>query len=97
MDILFDNVPSLDLADFTSNDAQKKAEFVRKLGEAYNSIGFVAIKNHGLSDALTEKLYADVKAFFALSIFTLCEYSIGVLPVALINLLSKFLLPTLNL
>ncbi len=67
MDILFDNVPSLDLADFTSNDAQKKAEFVRKLGEAYNSIGFVAIKNHGLSDSLTEKLYTDVKAFFALS------------------------------
>ena len=66
-DILFDNVPSLDLADFTSNDAQKKAEFVRKLGEAYNSIGFVAIKNHGLSDTLTEKLYTDVKGFFALS------------------------------
>ena len=36
-------------------------------------------------------------AFFADSIFTLCKYSTGVFPVALINLLSKFRLPTENL
>ena len=63
---LFDEVPSLDLADFTSGDPQRKAEFVRKLGEAYHSIGFVAVRNHGLSDELTEKLYTSVKKFFAL-------------------------------
>ena len=49
MDILFDEIPSLDLADFTSGNPEKKAEFVHKLGEAYQNIGFVAIKNHGLS------------------------------------------------
>ena len=38
----------------------------------------------------------DSKAFFADSIFTRCEYSTGVFPVALINLLSKFRLPTAN-
>ena len=46
----FKNIPSIDLADFTSNDKQKKSEFVKKLGKAYEEIGFVAIKNHGLSD-----------------------------------------------
>jgi len=65
-EILYDEVPSLDLADFTSGDPIRKQNFVAKLGEAYNNIGFVAIKNHGLSDELTEKLYQAVMAFFKL-------------------------------
>ena len=65
-EILFDEVPSLDLHDFTKGTPESKAAFVKKLGEAYTNIGFVAIKNHGLSDELTEKLYQSVQAFFAL-------------------------------
>lgn len=65
-EILFDEIPSLDLADFTSGSPEKKAAFVRKLGEAYNNIGFVAIKNHGLGQELQDKLYASIKKFFAL-------------------------------
>lgn len=61
---LYDEIPSLDLADFTSGDASKKAKFVQELGDAYNNIGFVAIKNHGLTDELTEQLYGSVKEFF---------------------------------
>ncbi|MCX2740438.1 isopenicillin N synthase family dioxygenase [Pontibacter anaerobius] len=65
-EILFDEIPSLDLADFTSGDAERKAQFVKQLGEAYQNIGFIALRNHGLSDELTEKLYAATKEFFAL-------------------------------
>ncbi|MCS6796635.1 MAG: 2-oxoglutarate and iron-dependent oxygenase domain-containing protein [Raineya sp.] len=65
-EILYDAIPSLDLADFTSGDPVRKKQFVEKLGEAFNNIGFVAIKNHGLSDELVENLYKAVKAFFAL-------------------------------
>jgi isopenicillin N synthase-like dioxygenase len=65
-DQLLDEVPSLDLADFTSGDPQKKAKFVADLGRAYTTIGFAAIKNHGLSDELSERLYSAVKKFFAL-------------------------------
>lgn len=65
-EILFDTVPSLDLADFTNGSAEQKAEFVSKLGEAYSNIGFVSIKNHGLSDELTSNLYRSVKEFFRL-------------------------------
>ena len=61
-----DSVPSLDLADFLSGDSQKKEKFVQDLGQAYTTIGFAAIKNHGLSDELTEKLYSTVKKFFSL-------------------------------
>ncbi|MEO9476932.1 MAG: 2-oxoglutarate and iron-dependent oxygenase domain-containing protein [Cyclobacteriaceae bacterium] len=63
---LYSEIPSLDLADFTSGDPTKKKAFVEKLGHAYQNIGFVAIKNHGLSDDLTSKLYDAVQKFFAL-------------------------------
>lgn len=65
-EILYDEIPSLDLADFTSGDAERKARFVKNLGDAWTNIGFVAVKNHGLSDELTEKLYEAVKKFFFL-------------------------------
>ena len=66
MEILYDEVPSLDLADFTNGTPEQKERFVQELGDAYTNIGFVSIKNHGLSDELTEKLYASVEAFFRL-------------------------------
>ncbi|MCC5936032.1 MAG: isopenicillin N synthase family oxygenase [Lunatimonas sp.] len=65
-EILYQEVPSLDLADFTSGDRAKKTEFVKRLGDAYQNIGFVAIKNHGLSDELQDKLYQVIQRFFAL-------------------------------
>jgi isopenicillin N synthase-like dioxygenase len=65
-EILYNEIPSLDLADFTSGDAEKKAAFVKKLGDAYQNIGFVAIKNHGLNKELQEKLYTVIKKFFDL-------------------------------
>lgn len=65
-DILYDAVPSLDLADFTNGNPQQKQRFVQELGAAYNNIGFVAIRNHYLSNELSAKLYASIKSFFAL-------------------------------
>lgn len=64
---LLEEIPSLDLADFRSGDPERKARFVKELGAAYQSIGFVALKNHGLTDEQTTKLYEDVQAVFALS------------------------------
>lgn len=72
----FKNIPSIDLADFTEGDAKLKNAFVKNLGEAYESIGFVAIKNHGLSDVLCGKLYKVVQCFFELSIAQKKKYEI---------------------
>lgn len=66
-DNLYDEIPSLDLNDFKNGSEATKNEFVRNLGKAYSNIGFVAIKNHGLSDELTNKLYSSVQHFFSLS------------------------------
>ena len=59
-------IPVVDLADFTSGDEKKKADFVQRLGKAYEDVGFVAVKNHGISDALISDLYQYVQEFFSL-------------------------------
>jgi isopenicillin N synthase-like dioxygenase len=63
---LFEQIPSLDLADFTIGDSKRKQQFVQDLGNAYQQIGFVAVKNHGLSDELRDKLYEIFIRFFQL-------------------------------
>src|SRR5690606_20409813 len=46
------NIPSVDLADFLSEDPKRKQKFVDEIGSAYEDIGFVSLKNHFLSDQL---------------------------------------------
>lgn len=70
------NIPSVDLADFLSEDAERKRKFVREIGTAYEEIGFVSLKNHFLSDDLVDELYTEVKTFFALPIDTKRSYEI---------------------
>jgi isopenicillin N synthase-like dioxygenase len=59
-------IPSVDLSDFLSNDTTKQENFVKQLGSAYEGIGFVAVKNHGISKDLIDNLYDQIQRFFAL-------------------------------
>src|ERR1700730_3780117 len=59
-------IPVVDLQDFLSGDKQKKTSFVQALGQAYEAVGFVAVKNHGISDGLIADLYKYVQQFFSL-------------------------------
>ncbi|WP_299241375.1 2-oxoglutarate and iron-dependent oxygenase domain-containing protein [uncultured Aquimarina sp.] len=70
------NIPSVDLSDFLSEDPSRKQKFVDEIGKAYEEIGFVALKNHFLSDNLVEELYKEVKAFFALPLEDKQKYEI---------------------
>lgn len=65
--MLYTEIPSLDLNFFTQGTETQKQQFVTQLGEAYHTIGFVAIKNHGLSKEVTSDLYKSIQRFFALS------------------------------
>ncbi|WKN33468.1 2-oxoglutarate and iron-dependent oxygenase domain-containing protein [Porifericola rhodea] len=65
-DASFENIPSLDLEDFRSGNKDKRTKFVAELGNAFNNVGFVAIKNHGLSDELRNQLYDSIQKFFSL-------------------------------
>ena len=59
-------IPSLDLRDFLSEDTKRKEEFVQSIGKAFQEIGFCAVKGHLLSDDLVERLYKQIKLFFDL-------------------------------
>lgn len=59
-------IPSVDLAEFLSGDPARKAAFVQELGKAYEEVGFVAVKNHGVPDELIANLYKYVQEFFSL-------------------------------
>ncbi len=68
-------IPVVDLSDF-SGDAKKKASFVEALGKAYEEVGFVAVKNHGIPDQTIADLYQFTKEFFSLDIATKKKYEI---------------------
>ena len=70
------NIPSVDLADFISEDPKRKEKFVNEIGKAYEEIGFVSLKNHFLSDDLVKELYKEVKAFFDLPVDVKQKYEI---------------------
>lgn len=60
------NIPVVDLSEFLSGDPRLKQKFVQELGKAYEEVGFVAVKNHGIPDSLISDLYKYVQQFFAL-------------------------------
>jgi isopenicillin N synthase-like dioxygenase len=60
------NIPRLDLNFYINGDEDQRKQFSNGIGKAFNEIGFVTITNHGLDKELIDKLYADVKALFAL-------------------------------
>ncbi|MCR5862263.1 isopenicillin N synthase family oxygenase [Flavobacterium sp. J372] len=70
------NIPSVDLRDFLSDDPERKQKFVNEIGKAYEDIGFVALKGHFLDDRLVEELYGEVKNFFSLPVETKEKYEI---------------------
>ena len=63
-----ETIPSLDLNNFTKGDQQSRENFFKTLGKGFEEYGFVAIKNHGLTDELTSELYKQVKLFFNLNL-----------------------------
>ncbi len=70
------NIPSVNLADFLSEDPARKQKFVNEIGRAYEEIGFVSLKNHFLDDELMDNLYSEVKQFFDLPVDVKQQYEI---------------------
>ncbi len=60
------NIPRLDLKDYVNGTAERKKKFSDDLGRAFTETGFVTIANHGMTQALMDELYAEVKKFFSL-------------------------------
>ena len=69
-----ESITVVDLADFLCDDPDKKNSFVNALGEAYETVGFVSVKNHTIPDALIKRLYEDVQRFFSLPLEKKADY-----------------------
>ena len=59
-------VPTLDISKFKSDDDNLVKEFSDDLGMSFNQTGFAIIKNHGLTNEMTNDLYDTIKSFFNL-------------------------------
>jgi isopenicillin N synthase-like dioxygenase len=70
------SIPVVDLADFLSDEPQRKQAFIQQLGNAYEEVGFVAVKNHGIPDELIAHQYEYVQQFFALPLEKKLHYEI---------------------
>ena len=55
-EILFDEIPSLDLSDFDSGHPERKKKFVQDLGNAYQNIG-IAQQQQGFQAAQQQAAY----------------------------------------
>lgn len=71
-----ETIPVVDLSGFLSNDNTKKNAFVKQLGQAYESVGFVAVKNHSIPGELIQQLYESVQRFFSLPLEKKLKYEI---------------------
>src|SRR5690349_12341310 len=67
------SIPLVDLEDWTSGGASRQ-RFVASVGESLADIGFFAIKNHGVADALMDRSYAVAREFFHLPASTKQRY-----------------------
>lgn len=59
-------IPVADLDDYRSGDPERRAAFVKTIGEALEDIGFFSLINHGVDSDLIKKAYARTEDFFDL-------------------------------
>src|SRR3954454_14487549 len=71
------SIPVVDLSEFLNNQNASKAAFVKKLGKAYEEVGFVAVTNHGIPNETIQQLYDCVKEFFSLPLEKKLQYELS--------------------
>jgi isopenicillin N synthase-like dioxygenase len=60
------NIPVVDLNHFIKGTNTEKVQFAATLGQAFEEVGFVSVKNHGIPEELINNLYSTVRSFFSL-------------------------------
>jgi len=60
------NIPVVDLEHFIKGTPEEQVQFSALLGKAFEEVGFVSVKNHGIPQDLIDDLYNTVRLFFSL-------------------------------
>ncbi len=58
------NIPVVNLDLFINGTPEQKVQFSADLGKAFEEVGFVSVKNHGIDQSLIDTLYQNVQTFF---------------------------------
>lgn len=69
------DIPSVDLLDYLSNDAARKASFVQAMGDSIRAYGFVALKNHDIPQDFISRYYNTAADVFKLPDETKLKYA----------------------
>lgn len=70
-------IPLIDLGSFVHGAVEERASISEAVGDAFHSIGFVGIVNHGIDQDLIDKFYASANAFFNLPADLKRQYEIA--------------------
>ncbi|MFB2880163.1 isopenicillin N synthase family dioxygenase [Floridanema aerugineum] len=68
MSTTFSQIPIIDFAPFINGDANSKNLIANQVNQACQGIGFMYIKNTGISENLIKQVFREAKIFFALPI-----------------------------
>lgn len=68
------NIPAVDLSKFVNGDETQRNEFIKELGNAWEEVGFVTVKNHGVPDEYINAFYTQIKRFFEMDTNTKLKY-----------------------
>ena len=63
---MMNTIPTVDLAAYLSGEPARMQQFAQDLGKAYQEVGFVAVRNHGVDAGLVQQFYDAVQRFFAM-------------------------------
>ena len=69
-------IPLVNLSEFVSGDDASRQAFVKQLGDAFHTIGFVGVTGHGIPKQLIDDFYVAAKKFFAMGTDVKKQYEI---------------------
>jgi len=69
-------IPQVNLSLFREGTREAQNHFTEALGQAFRNIGFVIVREHGISAQLIEDFYREAEAFFALETEVKKKYDI---------------------
>ena len=59
-------IPVVDLDQFVNGSPQSKQAFINQLGEAFETVGFVAVKKYWIPGGINYRQYQELRKIFSL-------------------------------